>query len=134
MTENKKIKVLMCCIGPETHNRGILTVSKMLRDAGMEVVYLGNAAAEETIKVAIEEGVDVVGVSSLSGGHMGVARILFDLARNKGIDKKIGFIIGGVIPPLDIPKLKSLGYKNVFPSGSTREQIIHGFKDAFIAY
>jgi len=129
----KKMKVLMCCLGPETHNRGILTVSKMLRDAGIEVVYLGNIAAEEAIKVAIEEGVDVVGISSLSGGHMGVGRILLDLARKKGIDNKVGFIIGGVIPPLDIPKLKALGYKNVFPSGSTREQIINGFKEAMVA-
>lgn len=133
MAATKKMKVLMCCLGPETHNRGILTVSKMLRDAGIEVVYLGNIAAEEAIKVAIEEGVDVVGISSLSGGHMGVGRILLDLARKKGIDNKVGFIIGGVIPPLDIPKLKALGYKNVFPSGSTREQIINGFKEAMVA-
>ena len=132
MVDDKKIKVLMCCIGPETHNRGILTVSKYLRDAGMEVVYMGNASAEEAIKVAIEEGVDVVGISSLSGGHLSVGKILFDLARSKGIDKQIGFIIGGVIPPLDIPKLKALGYSCVYPSGSTREQIIQGVKDAIV--
>lgn len=133
MVDNKKIKVLMCCIGPETHNRGILTVSKYLRDAGMEVVYMGNASAEEAIKVAIEEGVDVVGISSLSGGHLSVGKILFDIARSKGVAQKIGFTIGGVIPPLDIPKLTALGYRSVYPSGSTREQIINGIKDAVVA-
>jgi methylmalonyl-CoA mutase C-terminal domain/subunit len=133
VVDNKKIKVLMCCIGPETHNRGILTVSKYLRDAGMEVVYMGNASAEEAIKVAIEESVDVVGISSLSGGHLSVGKILFDLASSKGIAQKIGFTIGGVIPPLDIPKLMALGYRSVYPSGSTREQIINGIKDAVVA-
>jgi methylmalonyl-CoA mutase C-terminal domain/subunit len=127
-----KIKVLMCCVGPETHNRGILTVSSYLKDAGMEVVYMGNATAQETIKVAMEEDVDVIGVSSLSGGHLGVGKILLELAKSKGIDKKVGFVIGGVIPPLDIPKLKSLGYNDVYPSGSTREQIINGIKKAVI--
>ncbi len=129
----EKIKVLMCCVGPETHNRGILTVSSYLKDAGMEVVYIGNATAQEAIKVAMEEDVKVVGVSSLSGGHLGVGKILLDLAREKGIDKKIGFVIGGVIPPLDIPKLKAMGYTDVYPSGSSREQIINGIKKAILA-
>lgn len=128
-----KIKVLMCCVGPETHNRGILTVSSYLKDAGMEVVYIGNATAQEAIKVAMEEDVKVVGVSSLSGGHLGVGKILLDLAREKGIDKKIGFVIGGVIPPLDIPKLKAMGYTDVYPSGSSREKIINGIKKAILA-
>jgi methylmalonyl-CoA mutase C-terminal domain/subunit len=123
----------MCCVGPETHNRGILIVSSYLKDAGMEVIYMGNATAQETIKVAMEEDVKVVGVSSLSGGHLGVAKILLELAKSKGIDKKVGFVIGGVIPPLDIPKLKALGYNDVYPSGSSREQIINGIKKAVIA-
>ena len=133
MAEGKKIKVLMCCIGPETHNRGILTVSKMLRDAGMEVVYLGNALAEEAIKVAIEEDVQVVGVSSLSGGHLGVGKILMELVHRQGLEKSMGFLIGGVIPPLDVPKLKELGYNAIYPSGSTREQIINGVEKAIVA-
>jgi len=130
---DKKIKVLMCCVGPETHNRGILTVSSMLKDAGMEVVYLGNATADEAIKAAIEEDVNVVGVSSLSGGHLGVGKILMEMAKNQGLDKRIGFLMGGVIPPLDIPKLKEMGFKAVYPSGATRDQIVNGVKEAVIA-
>lgn len=128
-----KIKVLMCCVGPETHNRGILTVSSMLRDAGMEVVYLGNASAEETIKAAIEEDVKVIGVSSLSGGHLGIGKILMGMAKEKGLEKRIGFLMGGVIPPLDIPKLKEMGFNDVYPSGATRDQIINGIKKAIVA-
>jgi len=133
MQEKRRIKVLMCCLGPETHNRGILTVCGMLRDAGMEIVYLGNASPEEAIKIAIEEDVDAVGVSSLSGGHLGVGKILMDLAKDQDLDKQIAFFIGGVIPPKDIPKLKEMGFDGVYPSGATREEIIDGMREPILA-
>lgn len=130
MQQKKVIKVLMCCLGPETHNRGILTVCGMLRDAGMEVVYLGNASPEETIKIAIDEDVDAIGVSSLSGGHLGVGKILMKLAKDQGLDKQIAFLIGGVIPPKDIPLLKDMGFDGIYPSGATREGIIKGMQES----
>lgn len=120
----------MCCLGPETHNRGILTVSSMLRDAGMEVVYLGNSSPEEAIRTAIEEGVDVIGVSSLSGAHLRVGRILMDVARSRGVEKQFAFLMGGVIPPKDVPRLIEMGFDGVYPSGATREDIVNGVRRA----
>lgn len=133
MAEDKRIKVLLCCIGVETHNRGILTVAGMLRDAGMEVIYLGNALPEEVIKIAVQEDVDVVGISSASGAHLTVGKDLLDLARSEGVYDQITFLIGGVIPTEDIQKLKNMGFANVFPSGSTRQEIVNGVKEAVSA-
>ncbi len=130
MTQERKIKILMCCLGPETHNRGIITVSSMLREAGVEVVYLGNASPEEAIKAAVEEDVQVVGVSSLSGAHLRLGKALMDLARSRGLEGRIAFIMGGVIPPRDIPVLKEMGFMEVCPSGSTREEIVGCMKKA----
>lgn len=126
MQQKRISKVLMCCLGPETHNRGILTVSGMLRDAGMEVVYLGNATPEEALKIAIDEDVQAVGVSSLSGAHLSIGKLLMNLAKKKEYDKSVGFLMGGVIPPKDIPKLREMGFDNVFPSGASREAIVNG--------
>lgn len=130
MSATRPLKVLMCCLGPETHNRGILTVSSMLRDAGMEVVYLGNSSPEEAIRTAIEEGVDVIGVSSLSGAHLRVGRILMDAARSRGVEKQFAFLMGGVIPPKDVPRLIEMGFDGVYPSGATREDIVNGVRQA----
>lgn len=126
MQQKRIFKVLMCCLGPETHNRGILTVSGMLRDAGMEVVYLGNATPEEALKIAIDEDVQAIGVSSLSGAHLSIGKLLMNLAKEEECDKSIGFHMGGVIPPKDIPKLREMGFDGVFPSGASREVIVNG--------
>ncbi|OAT79496.1 methylmalonyl-CoA mutase [Desulfotomaculum copahuensis] len=114
----------MCCLGPETHNRGIITVSSMLREAGVEVVYLGNASPEEAVRAAMEEDVQVVGVSSLSGAHLCLGKALMDLARKHGMERQVTFLMGGVIPPKDIPVLKEMGFGEIYPSGSTREEIV----------
>ncbi|WP_078060544.1 cobalamin B12-binding domain-containing protein [Desulfotomaculum copahuensis] len=124
MESSKKIKILMCCLGPETHNRGIITVSSMLREAGMEIVYIGNASPEEAINAAIDEDVDVVGISSLSGAHLKLGSAMMEVAKSKGLWGNVVFLIGGVIPPKDISKLKEIGYHAVLPSGSTREEIV----------
>jgi len=122
--ENNKIKVLMCCLGPETHNRGIIIVSNILKEAGMEVVYLGNTTPENAIRAGIEEDVQVIGVSSLSGAHLRTGAMLLQLAKEKGVDESIAFMIGGVIPPNDMKPLLEMGFKNVMPSGVTREDIV----------
>ena len=128
--ETNKIKVLMCCLGPETHNRGIIIVSNILKEAGMEVVYLGNTTPENAIKAGVEEDVQVIGVSSLSGAHLRTGAMLLDLAKEKGLNKDIAFMIGGVIPPNDIKPLLEMGFANVMPSGVTREEIVKNMTEA----
>lgn len=130
MASDIRKKVLMCCLGPETHNRGILTVSSMLREAGLEVVYLGNASPQEAIKAAIEEDVQVVGISSLSGAHVSLGGALMELAREEGLEGSMVFLMGGVIPPKDVSRLKEMGFADVLPSGATRNRIIESVDKA----
>lgn len=126
--EDKIIKVLMCCLGPETHNRGIILVSSFLKEEGMEVVYMGNTTAENAIKAATEEDVKIIGVSSLSGAHLRTGKRLLELAKQKGLD--MAFVIGGVIPPSDVKTLKEMGFHNVCVSGTKREELVEVMKDA----
>ncbi|HZK53492.1 MAG TPA: cobalamin-dependent protein [Desulfosporosinus sp.] len=128
--EDKIIKVLMCCLGPETHNRGIILVSSFLKEEGMEVVYMGNTTAENAIKAATEEDVKIIGVSSLSGAHLRTGKRLLELAKQKGLDKSMAFVIGGVIPPSDVKTLKEMGFHNVCVSGTKREELVEVMKDA----
>lgn len=83
-------------------------VSTILKEAGMEVVYMGNTTAENALKAAIEEDVQVVGISSLSGAHLRTGKYLLDLAKQQRKDKSIAFVIGGVIPPNDVKILKNI--------------------------
>lgn len=129
----RKIKVLTCCLRPETHNRGILSVSSMLRDAGMEVIYLGNASPEEIVKASIEEDVDVIGVSSLSGAHLRAGKILMEMVKDQGLAQRVALVMGGVIPPQDIAKLKDMGFAGVYLSGATREEIVDGVREAVLS-
>ncbi|WP_242966939.1 cobalamin-dependent protein [Desulfosporosinus sp. FKA] len=128
--EDRKIKVLMCCLGPETHNRGIIVVSTILKEEGMEVVYMGNTTAENALKAAMEEDVQIIGVSSLSGAHLRTGKHLLELAKQKGIDKSIAFVIGGVIPPNDVKILKDMGFYDVCVSGTKRDELVTVVKNA----
>lgn len=128
--EDKKIKVLMCCLGPETHNRGIIVVSTILKEEGMEVVYMGNTTAENALKAAMEEDVQIIGVSSLSGAHLRTGKHLLELAKQKGLDKSIAFVIGGVIPPNDVKILKDMGFYDVCVSGTKRDELVTVIKNA----
>lgn len=128
--KDRKIKVLMCCLGPETHNRGIITVSNILKEEGMEVVYIGNTTPENAIKAAVEEDVQVIGISSLSGAHLRTGKNLLKLAKEKELTKSMAFLIGGVIPPNDIKTLTEIGFQKVCPSGTKREELVKAVKDA----
>lgn len=128
-----KIKVLTCCLRPETHNRGILSVNSMLREAGMEVIYLGNASPEEIVKASIEEDVDVIGVSSLSGAHLRGGKVLAEMVKDQGLAQRVALVMGGVIPPQDIAKLKDMGFAGVYLSGATREEIVNGVREAVLS-
>lgn len=120
----RKIKILLSKLGLDVHNRGIITVAKYLKDAGMEVIYIGNALPKDIIGTAIQEAVDVVGVSSLGGAHQTLGSILIDEAKNEGMWEKTVFLIGGVFPPRDIEGLKKTGFDWVFTPGATRDEIV----------
>jgi len=120
----KKIKVVLSKLGLDVHNRGVITVAKELSNAGMEVVYIGNALPAEIISAAIEEGADVVGVSSLGGAHLSLGEPLIEEARKKGIWEDAVFLIGGVFGPEDGLRLKEIGFDGVYPPGSTSSDIV----------
>jgi methylmalonyl-CoA mutase C-terminal domain/subunit len=119
-----RIKVLLSKLGLDVHNRGLITVAKELRDAGMEVVYIGNSLPREIIATAIQEGVDVVGVSSLGGAHLTLGSELIEVAKREGLQEHMAFIVGGVFPPADAEKLREIGFDGVFMPGATREEIV----------
>lgn len=120
----KKIKVLLAKLGLDVHNRGIITVAKELGDAGMEIVYIGNSLPSEIVRTAIEEDVDVIGVSSLGGAHLTLGKPLIDVARQEELTKSVVFLIGGVFPPDDTIRLKEFGFDAVFTPGATRDEIV----------
>ncbi|MDA8222588.1 cobalamin-dependent protein [Desulfosporosinus sp.] len=128
--DTKRIKVLMCCLGPETHNRGIIVVSTILKEEGMEVVYMGNTTPENALKAAMEEDVQIIGVSSLSGAHLRTGKHLLELATKKGLAKSMAFVIGGVIPPNDVKILKDMGFYDVCVSGTKRDELVTVIKNA----
>ncbi|ALC89343.1 methylmalonyl-CoA mutase [Bacillus sp. FJAT-18017] len=107
-----QVKVVMAKLGLDIHWRGALVVSRMLRDEGMEVVYLGNQFPEQIVDAAIQEGADVIGLSTLGGNHLTLGPKVVQIAREKGVDALI--IMGGVIPEDDIPPLKEAGIAEVF--------------------
>ena len=130
---NRKVKVLLAKLGLDVHNRGLITVAKELRDEGMEVIYLGNSMPDEIIKAAMQEDVDVIGVSSLGGAHLSLGSVLLRRAEEEGLINRIVFLIGGVFSPQDAEELAEIGFDGVFPPGSTRDAIVSGLRQALAA-
>ena len=127
-----KIKVLLSKLGLDVHNRGMVTVARQLRDAGMEVICLGNSLPQEIIETAIQEDVDVIGVSSLGGAHLTLGSELIEEAKQEGLKDRIVFVIGGVFSPADAVKLKEIGFDGVFTPGATTEEIVSSIRQ-FVA-
>ena len=125
-----KIKVLMAQFPLENHSRGLITVSGMLKDAGMEVVLIGNELPERIIDTAVQEDADVVGISTYCGGELALGIDLINAAETKGIKDRTVFLLGGIFPPRNTPKLKELGFSGVFPPSSTKEEIVDCIKSA----
>ncbi len=121
--DEKNIKVLLAQFPLETHSRGMFTVAHMLRDAGMEIVLLGNATPQQIISAAADEDVDVVGISNYCGGHLLLGGDIINEAKQKGIKERTAFLMGGVLPPADMPRLKELGFDAIFEPGATQEEI-----------
>jgi methylmalonyl-CoA mutase C-terminal domain/subunit len=117
-------------MGLDTHTIGITVLAKGLRDAGFEVIFSGfKQTPEVVVASALQEDVDVVGVSSLSGGHMRYIPHMLELMKEHGIDDKI-VLVGGVIPEEDIETLQALGVDRVFTMGSAMEDMVRYIKQA----
>jgi len=115
----RPLKVLIAKAGLDGHERGALVVAMGLRDAGMEVVYTGiRNTPEQIVAAAMQEDVDVIGLSSLSGGHMAQFKRVMELLKKQKVRGMLVFA-GGIIPDDDVKKLKKLGIKEVFGPGST---------------
>lgn len=127
---SRKTKVLLAKLGLDVHNRGLVTVAMELRDEGMEVIYLGNCLPDEIIATAVQEQVDVIGVSSLGGAHLSLGRLLIEKAEQKGFKEDLVFLIGGVFSPEDAEELARVGFDGVYPPGSSRSAIVTGLKEA----
>lgn len=123
-----RVKVLLSKLGLDVHNRGLITVAKELRDAGMEVIYIGNSFPGEIIQTAIQEDVDVVGISSLGGAHLTLGGDLIEEAKKEGLTQRMAFLIGGVFPPADAAKLEEIGFDKTFMPGATREEIVSSIR------
>ena len=118
-----KVRVLVAKVGLDGHDRGIKVVARLLRDAGMEVVYTGLFQTPETVATAaIQEDVNIVGLSMLSGAHMTLAPLVVDALRSRGSD--IPVVVGGIVPPRDIDELKGLGVAAVFGPGASAVEIV----------
>ncbi|MFC1954932.1 cobalamin B12-binding domain-containing protein [Chloroflexota bacterium] len=131
-TKTKTIKVLLAQFPLETHSRGMITVAGMLRDAGMEIVLIGNELPERIIDTAVQEDVDVVGISTYCGGELALGSDLMEAAEKRGIKDSTVFLIGGIFPPKDIPRLKEKGFSGAFLS-ATREEIVTCIEEAIAA-
>lgn len=121
--EGKKIRVLIAKPGLDGHDRGAKVVARGLRDAGMEVIYTGlRQTPEEIVKSAIQEDVDIIGLSILSGAHMSVCKKVLELMDKYNFHVPI--FVGGIIPPDDAEELARMGIKAVFGPGTPIAEIV----------
>src|SRR6266568_8228957 len=121
---NKRIRVLVAKPGLDGHDRGAKVIARALRDAGMEVIYTGLRQTPEMIAAAaLQEDVDAVGVSILSGAHNTLCPRIVSLLREQGM-KDVLVVLGGIVPEEDIPKLKAQGVAEVFLPGTSTQEIV----------
>lgn len=126
---DKKIRVLVAKPGLDGHDRGAKVIARALRDAGMEVIYTGLRQTPEMIAAAaLQEDVDAVGISILSGAHNTLCPRIVNLLRENGMDDTL-VVVGGIVPQEDIPKLKEKGVSEVFLPGTSTEDIVTFLKN-----
>ena len=129
MVTKKKIKVLVTKVGLDGHDRGAKVVSSLLKEAGMEVIYLGMFQRPESIvRAAIDEDVDVIGLSYLSGEHLIFTPKIVDEMKKNRVDDAL-LIAGGTFPAEDIPIMEKMGIDKVFRAGSLTESIVNYIND-----
>ena len=120
----RKIRVIIAKPGLDGHDRGAKVIARALRDAGMEVIYTGlRQTAEHIVSAALQEDADVIGLSILSGAHNHIVPRLMELIKEKGLEDVL-VVIGGIIPDVDVPKLKAVGVKGIFLPGTQMQNII----------
>ena len=126
METKNKIRVLIAKPGLDGHDKGAKIVALALRDAGYEVIYSGlHQTLEQIMQTATQESVDVIGLSIMSGAHLPISEKLIAMMKEKGLSD-VYLTVGGVIPYQDIPKLKEMGVAEVFPGGTSFEEITKG--------
>ncbi|MCX8024592.1 MAG: cobalamin B12-binding domain-containing protein [Thermanaerothrix sp.] len=131
--EQRKIRVLIAKPGLDGHDRGAKVVARALRDAGMEVIYTGLRQTPEMIaEAALQEDVDVVGLSILSGAHMSLVPRVLELLRANGQEHVLVFV-GGIIPEEDVPALLAMGVKAVYGPGTPTQTIVEDLRRAVLA-
>lgn len=128
MGEKRKIRVLIAKPGLNGHDRGAKVVARALMDAGMEVIYTGlRQTPEQIVETAVQEDVDVVGLSILSGAHPILVPEVTKLLKERGLDDVL-VLVGGIIPEEDIPDLKKAGVAEVFGPGTPTHEIVEYIK------
>lgn len=129
----RKLRVLIAKPGLDGHDRGAKIVARALRDAGMEVIYTGLRQTPEMIaEAALQEDVDIVGLSILSGAHMTLLPRVLELLRQQG-QHDVQVMVGGIIPDEDIPRLKEMGVAAIFGPGTNTQIIVQAFLEAVSA-
>lgn len=126
--QDRKIRIIIAKPDLDGHDRGAKVVALALRDAGMEVIYTGlHQPLDQIVLTAIEESPDILGLSIMTGAHIPICRKLMEMMKEKGLDD-IHVVIGGVIPKKDIPPLKNMGVRGVFPGGTPFDEIVQSIK------
>ena len=129
MDRETPIRVLIAKPGLDGHDKGAKVVARALKDAGMEVIYIGlRQSADSILSAAVEENADIIGLSILSGSHVPICRELLEKMEQQGIEG-IKVVVGGVIPRADIQILKDLGISEVFRAGSSFDEIIQAIRN-----
>lgn len=125
-------RILVAKVGLDGHDRGVKIVARILRDAGYEVIYTGLFQTPDTVAAAaVDEDVDAIGLSMLSGAHMTLAPLVVDKLRERGVD--IPVIVGGIVPNQDVDELLATGVAKVLTPGASAEQVVAAVRDAIDA-
>jgi methylmalonyl-CoA mutase C-terminal domain/subunit len=123
MDEEPRVRVLVAKVGLDGHDRGIKVVARILRDAGYEVIYTGLFQTPDMVAAsAVDEDVDLVGLSMLSGAHLTLAPMVVEAIRARGAE--IPVVVGGIVPDADVPLLKAAGIAAVLTPGATADVIV----------
>jgi methylmalonyl-CoA mutase C-terminal domain/subunit len=131
MNTRPKIRVLIAKPGLDGHDKGAKVVALALRDAGMEVIYSGlHQTLEAIVRTAVQEAVDVIGLSVMSGAHIPISAKLTAMMKEAGLEK-VRLVVGGVIPKGDVARLEALGVDRVFPGGTSFPAIVAGINGLF---
>lgn len=125
-------RILVAKVGLDGHDRGVKVVARILRDAGFEVIYTGLFQTPDKVAAAaIDEDVDAIGLSMLSGAHMTLAPLVVDKVRERGLD--IPVVVGGIIPDRDVVKLREMGVAAVIGPGATSDEVVRIVREAIAA-